>query len=223
MAALGLGPVEEPEPTPGPRPRGRPLTHKPRRKREPRYSPDGTTADPCVSGRQRLAYVEIPQIFRSRRVQTLFRYSEIPPVPENPIESESEVEELTQDIEVPVTPGPKLHYSQLAGDHCHQCRRKSTKPKMSCRNKACGLKYCVTCVQRLVQAAITCRLTALSADPHSSVHPSLPLYDVARRIRANAFAMRGKKTGADTTSPSKSTAGPSSALDAKGTATAVHA
>ena len=38
--------------------------------------------------------------------------------------------------------------SQLVGDHCHQCRRKSDKPKMRCRNKACGLAYCVTCVQR---------------------------------------------------------------------------
>jgi hypothetical protein len=151
MAALGLGPVEEAaeprvqERPVGPRARGRPA--KPKRRKEPQYSPDGTTTDPPLAGRQRLAYVDVPHVFRSRRVQTLFRYTEIPAVPENPTVTESEESDL-EVVEIAPVMRPKVPYSQLMGDHCHQCRRKSDKPKMSCRNKACGLKYCVTCVQR---------------------------------------------------------------------------
>ena len=155
-----LQPSEESQPRPSKRGRGRPPVKVPKRKREPRYSPDGTTADPCPIGqRQRLAYIELPHVFRSQRVQDLFRYSQLPPVPENPIESETESED--EPFEVAATASvakirpeklPPVHYSQLDGDPCHQCRRKSTKPKMSCRNKdpQCNLKYCNTCVQRYV-------------------------------------------------------------------------
>lgn len=36
----------------------------------------------------------------------------------------------------------------LTGGTCHQCKRKSDKPKMQCRNPECGFLYCWTCCKR---------------------------------------------------------------------------
>lgn len=136
-------------------------------------------------------------------MQDLFRYSQLPPVPENPIEIESESEdEPVEAVAVAFGPSnraeklPPIHYSQIDGDPCHQCRRKSNKPKMSCRNKdpQCNNKYCISCVQRYV------RVSAM----------------ISNRELYSQDAYR-----TDTISPSRNTAEPSSVLAAKVIVTAV--
>lgn len=136
LAALGLVPT------------GRELEQRKRyQKKGPRYDADGTTRDAPPPGvRFFMAYVEAPALSKSRRILESFKYVKLPPVPENPVVARPKTAFELDEQRARFKYG---HYSEIPGETCHQCRRKSDKAKMKCHSKDpdCGLEYCKSCVE----------------------------------------------------------------------------
>lgn len=116
------------------------------RKKGPRFDADGTTRDAPPPGESYfMAYVEAPALSKSQRILESFKYFKLPPVPEHP---EVPRPKTAFELDEQRARFKYGHYSEIPGESCHQCRRKSDKPKMKCHSKDpdCGLEYCKSCV-----------------------------------------------------------------------------
>lgn len=65
-------------------------------------------------------------------------------------EAAAEAMEMSVEPPTPAVPASKIPYSALPEGTCHQCRRRSDKPKMQCRNvePQCRNLFCETCCKR---------------------------------------------------------------------------